>query len=522
MIPVLSREQMRAFDERAINQWQVPGVVLMENAGRGAADVLERRLADRGGDKRPLILCGPGNNGGDGFVVARQLLSRGLAPRVFVLGDPEKIRGDARINYLGWRGLGQAVTELGADLGELRLALAQASVVVDALFGTGLARDLEGLARAVVELCNQSQGFKVALDLPSGVDANTGRVLGAAFRADLSVSFAQRKLGLLTPSGKQHSGELVVVDIGVPPELAPSLEAAPGEARAEAGAWYSARLVEASDVRPLLPQRGAAWHKGSAGKVTVLGGSAGKSGAGLLAARAALRAGAGLVTLCNFPDAVAALEPRVLEVMTCKIDPVRTEASLMEHLSDQDAVVVGPGLGLDSRAKSVAQAALSWPGAKLFDADALSLFAGRASELANHSGELVLTPHPTELGRLLGVSTQAIEDDRYAAVARASELCQASVLLKGPYTLVHSPGCGARVNPTGNAALATAGSGDVLSGVIGALLTQLPGDSAALAGAYLHGLAADLWAKDCASLSGLLASELADRIPSARAALSCG
>src|SRR5690606_19618092 len=211
--------------------------------------------------------------------------------------------------------------QIGEDLSELRLALSQASVVVDALFGTGLARDIEGLPRAVIELCNQATALKVALDLPSGIDADTGRVLGVAFRADLTVSFAQRKLGLLTPLGKQHSGELVVVDIGVPSAAPPSacpapqrLAIAPAPELDFAPVGHSALMLEPSDVRQLLPRRGAAWHKGSAGKVSVLGGSAGKSGAGLLAARAALRAGAGLVTICNFADAVAALEPRVLEV----------------------------------------------------------------------------------------------------------------------------------------------------------------------------------------------------------------
>ncbi|MEZ4376427.1 MAG: NAD(P)H-hydrate dehydratase [Polyangiaceae bacterium] len=505
MIPVFSREQVRAFDARAINECGVPGVILMENAGRGAAEIIAAELRTPGAPV--LVLCGPGNNGGDGFVVARRLLTLGLRPQVFLTCDPEKLRGDALINYRAYVGLGRDVLRLDVELDAFDAALAGAGAVVDGLLGTGLDRDLDGLVKRLVEQCNAAPVQRFALDLPTGLHANDGRILGVAFRADITISFAGRKLGLLTPGGKEVSGELYVVDIGVPGELPLADGALPDLPLAE--------LVEDVDLRCLLPERRAALHKGSAGRVTVLGGSAGKTGAALLCARAAHRAGAGLVTICNYPEAVAQLDTRVVEAMTRGLDPVRAEASLGEALAEQTAIVVGPGLGLDSRAKLIVTSALGWPGPKLFDADALTHFSGRAADLAGHTGELVLTPHPAELGRLLGISTQQVEANRYAAIERATELTRATVLLKGPYTLVKKPGVATRINPSGSAVLATGGSGDVLSGVIGALLSHLPGLEAATLGAYLHGLAGELWAEDRGAQVGLLASELADQLPRA-------
>ncbi|MCA9647249.1 MAG: NAD(P)H-hydrate dehydratase, partial [Myxococcales bacterium] len=483
----------------------VPGVILMENAGRGAAEIIAARL--RRANAPVLVLCGTGNNGRDGFVVARRLLTLGYEPQVFLTCDPQKLRGDALINYRAYAGLRREVQRLDAGLDAFEQALTGAAAVVDGLLGTGLDRELDGLVAELVERCNAAPVQRFALDLPTGLHANDGRVLGDAFRADVTISFAGRKLGLLTPNGKEVCGELCVVDIGVPGELPLADGDLPDLPVAE--------LVEALDLKPLLPSRRAALHKGSAGRVTVLGGSAGKTGAALLSARAAHRAGAGLVTICNYPEAVLQLDTRVVEAMTRALDPVRAEASLGEALAEQTAIVVGPGLGLDSRAKLIVNGALGWPGPKLFDADALTHFSGRAAELAVHTGELVLTPHPAELGRLLGISAQQVEANRFAAVERASELTRATVLLKGPYTLIKRPGVATRINPSGSAVLATGGSGDVLSGVIGALLSHLPGLEAATLGAYLHGLAGELWADERGAQVGLLASELADQVPHA-------
>ncbi len=507
MIPVLTADEARGFDQRVIEAG-VPSVVLMENAGRGAADLISAALTPAA---PVLVLCGGGNNGGDGYVVARRLLTLGHQPRVLSSVSTDSLTGDARVNYLAFCAIGGEVSELSLDLTPVKSALSASSAVVDALFGTGLCRELPALVKELVSLCNQAALQRFALDVPSGLCATTGRAFGPVFQADLVITFGHLKRGLLTPRGKRAAREVRCLDIGVPQ----GAFTAPAEAA----------LVEPADARRWLPARGAALHKGSAGRLSVIGGSAGKSGAALLTARGALRAGAGLVTLCNHAEALALLEGRLVEAMTRPLDPVRAEDSLFEALVGQDAVVVGPGLGLDSRAQKLVAAALKWPGPKLFDADALTAFAGRPEELAAHTGELVLTPHPLELGRLLSLSVEEVEADRYAAVKQAAERCRATVLLKGPFTLVHTtegdPPC--RINPTGGPVLATGGAGDVLSGVIGALLAQrLPPQGAAALGAYLHGLAGELWAQAHGTGAGLLASELADQLPRARAALECG
>lgn len=511
MIPVLSREQMRELDRHAIEACRVPSVVLMENAGRNAAGVVLRAL--EGGPSEVVIVAGTGNNGGDGFVVARRLLCAGHSAEVYLLGDPQALKGDARLNHDAWRGLGGRVTPVGDDAGVMALTAALASlepadVIVDALFGTGLDRPVEGARAQVIEAVNQSDARVFALDVPSGLDANTGAVLGIAVRAEATITFAHLKLGLLTPVGAEHSGDVHVVDIGVP-----------GELFREVGC--SALLFESDDARELVAPRSVAAHKGSAGHVFAVAGSAGKTGAALLVARGALRAGAGLATICTFPDAADSLDLRALEEMTARIDPAHVETSLDACLERADVVAIGPGLGLDERARRVAEhVVLSWNGTKVVDADALSAFAGRAAELARARGQLILTPHPGELARLLGTSVAEVERDRFGALERAVELTHAVVLLKGARTLVGAPGELPLVTSAGTPALATAGAGDVLSGVIAAFAKSTPPRFAAMLGAHVHALSAEAWAERTGSDRGLVAHEVADGVPGVLAALS--
>lgn len=511
MIPVLSREQQRDFDRHAIEVCRVPSLVLMENAGQNAASVLLRALDGASG--RVVVVAGPGNNGGDGFVVARRLLTAGHTPEVLLVADPQRLGGDARVNHDAWRGLGGRVTSVMDDAGVMALASSLASlgptdVVVDALLGTGLDRPVEGNFAGVIQAILESDARTFSLDLPSGLDANTGAVLGVAVRADSTITFAHLKTGLLTPSGAEHAGDVHVVDIGVPGELV-----------REVG--YSALLFEDDDARELWVPRGVAAHKGTAGHVVAVAGSPGKSGAALLVARGALRAGAGLATICAFHEAADALDARVLEEMTARIDPDSIEASLDQVLSRADVVVVGPGLGLSDRARRVAEHVISsWDGTKIVDADAVSAFAGRGADLASAPGQLILTPHPAELGRLLGISAAEVERDRYTAVARAAELTGAVVLLKGARTLVAAPGETTLVTAAGTPALATAGAGDVLAGIIAAFAKQMPGRLSAILGAHVHARAAEAWTEITGADRGLIAREVADGIPEALARLA--
>jgi ADP-dependent NAD(P)H-hydrate dehydratase / NAD(P)H-hydrate epimerase len=510
VIPVLSRDEMRAFDAYAIRSAHVPGLVLMENAGRGAADVVAREaLGGRAEGARVVVLCGTGNNGGDGFVIARHLASRGAVVEAFLAGRAERVKGDARTNLEAWTGIGGKLTELGDDANAaaaLEAALAQARVGVDALFGTGLDRALGGEAAHLVAVFNRAPVLRVAVDLPSGLDANTGRPLGACVEAHLTATFARHKLGLLTPGGARYAGRIFVCDLGVPAALG--------------AATHSADLLERGDIEGWLAPRLPDAHKGSAGHIAVLAGSAGKTGAALLVARAALRAGAGLATIVTWPDAADSLDVRVLEIMTARLDPARPGPSLDAELVGKRAVVVGPGFGLDAKARAAVDHVIAtWQGPLVLDADALTLLAGRLETLAGSQARAILTPHPGELARLLGTTTEAVESDRLAAVREASTRSRAVVLLKGAHTLVATDDGRVAVNPTGNSALATAGAGDVLSGVTGALACTLEPWPAACAAAYLHGLAADEW-RAAGADRGLLASEIADRLPQLIGALT--
>jgi len=500
MRPVLSAQQMRAFDRRASDVLGVPSLELMENAGLGASERILSLLTELGGTSpRVVVVAGAGNNGGDGFVVARRLVAAGVQSDTFLAVPVAKLSGDALANYRALTEAGASVTELADDTEPLAAALQSASVVVDALFGTGLDRDIVGFLARVIECVNAAHCCKVALDLPSGLHADSGRVLGVAVKADYTVTFAHPKLGLCTPRGSAYAGEVEVADI-----VEPTDPTATG---------ISAELVEAADVSQLLAPRAATLHKSSAGRVLVVAGSPGKLGAALLSAHGAQRAGAGLVTIATSAAAADALDQRVLEVMTARIDAASPEAALQKLLEPSAAVVVGPGLGLDRAARRIVDAVVfGFDGPKVVDADAISHFADRAAELTR-AKNVVLTPHAGELGRLLGIPYQDVESDRFAAVARAVELTGAVVLLKGRYSIIGAPESLPLLNPTGGPVLATGGSGDVLSGIIAALACELSPRSAAFVGAYLHGAAADAWSTAHASDRGLLAHEIADELP---------
>lgn len=505
MIPVLSRAEMRAFDTQASVACHVPSLLLMENAGRGAADIISAELPGKGA--RVVVVCGAGNNGGDGFVVARRLLTLGHDPRVYLLVKPERLKGDALANYQSFVGVAGNVVELEPNqLSLLASALEGASAVVDAVFGTGLDREISGFMRYAIEFMNGARCPVFALDIPSGIDADTGAALGVAVRARTTITFAHPKLGLFLPSGLGHAGTVHTVDIGVP-----------HTGLAQIG--YSAEIVEAADVRSAIAARAASTHKGSAGRVLVIAGSPGKIGAALLAARGALRAGAGLVTIAAFPETAALLDQRVLEMMTARIDPTRVEASLDELLERADAVAIGPGLGMDESARRVVEhVVLRVKKTKVVDADAISHFAGRAEALRGAPGEVVLTPHSGEMARLVGGTAAEVEADRFGTVARAVALTASVVLLKGQRTLVGAPDERVAINVTGSNVLATGGSGDVLSGVLAAFGVHLDARRAAYSAAYVHGLAGERRALHGVD-RGVLASEIADEVPLALGAL---
>jgi len=492
---------MREFDRHASEVGKLPSLLLMENAGRGAAEAIVRRFPGR----RCLVVCGSGNNGGDGYVVARRMLTLGIDVSVLSSTPAERLGADAACMRQAYLALGGRIAALTPEaLGNV--GASDASVIVDALLGTGLDREVREPLLSVIEAINRAPCPVASLDIPSGLDADTGRVLGAAVRADFTITFAHPKLGLLTPRGLEHTGRLEVADIGVPGHLVQHV-------------GHSAVTVEAADLRGLAGKRRASAHKGDSGRVAILAGSAGTIGAAHLVARATLRAGAGLVTIINFDDVATRLEAQVSEVMTARLNPAAPAESLADLTRHSDALVIGPGLGVHASTRELVLAALELPCAKIIDADALSVLASNPAVLARATNA-ILTPHPGEAARLLGESAGAIEDDRFGSLARLVELTGAVVILKGAHSLIGAPDQLPHINTTGSPVLATGGSGDALAGILAAFsVGRTPFEAAQLA-VGVHGLAGESWQQRTGADRGLLASEIADELPRVLAQLS--
>lgn len=516
MKPLHTPESMRAFDAFAAARG-TPSIVLMENAGRGATEVLVRELLGGSAAHKRVVLCaGRGNNGGDAFVVARRLLVLGAKVSVHTRAPVERLRGDALTAAEAYLGCGGALSycdDSAEALSAFERATLDADAVVDGLYGTGLTRPVEGRDRDVVLVLSRARAKGLALDVPSGLSAATGEVLGVAVSAAHTVSFVAEKLGTATPIGKAHAGRVHVVDIGVPVSL-PGL---PREARA------SAIRLEKEDFVGTLTPRGPATHKYRAGHVAIVAGSPGKTGAALLAAHGAARAGAGATTLASDPKTVASFESRVLESMTCAITPDHAgELALDALLARSRGVVLGPGLGRDERARAlVARVLATCEAPVVLDADGFAAYEGSLAALRAvrpASRATILLPHEGELGRLLGISSEAVARDRFGSVREASRRSGAIVLLKGACSLVSSSEGDTwheheiTVVDEGSPALAVAGSGDVLAGIVAALVCTLAPRRATELGAYLHGRSGTLWGEKN-GLRGLLAHEIAEGVP---------
>lgn len=472
MLPVVTASEMRALDRATIEEIGLPALTLMETAGRAVAKVVFEMV----GVAQIAVVCGPGNNGGDGFVAARVLRAAGCEATAYLAAPRAKLTGDAALHLqiLERSGGVMRMIDTPAALAELADAIAGAALTVDALFGVGLARAIEGHFADVVATINRGRR-RLALDIPSGLDTDTGRVLGCAVRAERTVTMAAHKVALATAPGFAYCGRVDVCDIGVPPGVV-------------ATQGVRAGLVEDTDIAAWLPHHALLDHKGTRGHLIVVGGMPGMRGAGRLSAAAALRAGAGLVTL------VAEGEPTAEDsIMTHGLS-----GSLAPMLEGKAGVVIGPGLGKSELAARWVGEVLVTGVPAVFDADALNMIAGVTASLAKAHGPVVITPHPGEAARLLGTTTKDIEADRLAAARALAALTRAVVVLKGARTIVCDGTLGddhCSINPTGGPSLGTGGSGDVLAGVIGALLAQgVSAVNAARIGVFVHGRAGDLLA----------------------------
>jgi len=494
--PLPDAGEQRALDEWAIGERGIPGVELMERAGTGLAELVSRR-APTG---RVAVVCGKGNNGGDGLVAARVLRGQGREVDVLILAAPDEYQGDARANLDRLPGAPPQTFAPGL--------LAGAGAIVDAILGTGFAGEPRAPAAGAIEAINQARddAVIVACDVPSGVDGSSGVVTGAAVRAHATATFHAAKPGLWIAPGKQHAGEVGVVDIGIPPG---------GPATPRIG------LIRL-EVLDGIPRRGAESTKFAAGSVLVCGGSPGLTGAPCMASEAAMRAGAGYVTACVPASLHAIFEGRLLEVMTVPLRDIggalqpTAVGDAVERAARADAVVLGPGLGREPGAVRFARglaSALELP--LLLDADGLNAHAGELDALADRTAPTVLTPHPGELGRLLAIESRAVQARRLECARRAATEAKAIVVLKGDDTIVAHPDGRVAVSPGGAPALATAGTGDVLSGVIGAFLSKrMDPFHAACAGVFAH-VSAGRFAAATIGPEGVIASDVIDALPRA-------
>jgi len=512
LMPLYTADGMRRVDGTAINGVGIPGGHLMERAGLAVATEIFARLDP----EEAVVFAGKGNNGGDGFVVARELFNAGVEVTVFTLAAPAEYAGDAALNLHVLEQLGVDVLPVVTGDGELHdgvTALTEmADVVVDAIFGTGFTGAAKGPAALAIELINEAPGAVVSVDIASGVGADAGVVHGPAVVADLTVALHAAKAGHFITPGGAFSGEVVVAPIGIPPLC-----------DHDADVW----LLTEEGVAELVVPKSALDHKRSVGTVLVVGGSRGMTGAAHMAARAALRAGAGLVHVA-LPQGAGGEKP-FLEVITVEAPgddghyTVEARAALHEQAAGLKAVAVGPGMGRGDGAQLLVRELLELDRPLLLDADGLYALGDRPELLAKREQPTVLTPHEGELGRLLGRPAAEVAAQRLDCARAAAQRSGATVLLKGEATIVADPSGRAYVVPTGNPGLATPGTGDVLSGAIVAQLAKgLSATEAACLGAYLHGLAADLAAEQVVGTEGMVAGDVIQFLPAAVERLKAG
>ncbi len=470
--------QVRELDRQAIEVQGVEGLVLMQRAGRAAYDLMRDRWPDA---RKISIVCGLGNNAGDGYVVARLAQLAGLQVRVLQLGDSQRLKGDARLAF-------EQMLESGASPEPFRAeALEQAEIIVDGLLGTGLDRQVEGEWRAVIEAINAAACAVLSLDTPSGLNVDTGTVMGCAVKADATVTFIGMKQGMLTHQGPEHCGHISFNNLDVPNDIYQTLRP-------------SSQALQLAQLNALLPPRAASAHKGDHGHALIIGGDQGYSGAVRMASEAAARTGAGLVSTAtrgSHAHVVTLLTP---EIMCHAVDDAELLWGLLERAS---SIGIGPGLAQESWGRGLYSRTLETRLPMVVDADALNLLAQSPTQRDNW----VLTPHPGEAARLLGCSSAEVQSDRFAAVQAIQQKYGGVCVLKGNGTLVADGVSAVTICTLGNPGMASGGMGDVLTGIITALLAQgLSPSSAAQLGVCLHAAAGDRAAKD--GQRGMLATDL--------------
>ncbi len=496
-IPVLTSSQMMAVDKTTIEEIGIPGPVLMEQAGRACAEEAEALLPTQA-EGRIAIVCGKGNNGGDGLVAARYLHNAGYQVEIFLLAHSDGLRGDALLNRNILNSLDVPVHVCASQGSVENMDLKAFDVIVDAIFGTGLSKEVRGVYATAIEMINNAATPVVSVDIPSGLSSDTGKVLGCSVNATVTVTFGAPKVGQLTYPGAELTGDLVVADIGIPPSVYPS---------GPASTW----VLSDDDMEPYLGLRKPDSHKGDFGHLAVIAGSRDKPGSAGLCCQAACRSGAGLVTLVAPAKVLDRVLVGAVEFMGITLEQFSEVRAAIEGKS---ALVLGPGLGQDeSVATMVFDLVQNLDVPIVIDADALNVLAGHLDVLKMAGGKRILTPHPGEMARLMGKNTSEIQANRLDVARQLASDTGCTVVLKGAATVIADEDETAFIVPTGNPGLASGGSGDVLAGVIGSFLCQgLDPLEAAAVGAYVHGAAGDL-AASYLGQRGQVASDLLDFLP---------
>jgi hydroxyethylthiazole kinase-like uncharacterized protein yjeF len=507
---VVTAEQMQELDRKSIEVYRIPGIVLMENAGRGAVEVITNHFPEIQ-KKTIAIIAGKGNNGGDGFVMARYLLNLGISVKVFLLTDPKSLRGDAEINFNIFHHMKGEIIPVPSskDYQKVKKSLENFDLLIDGIFGTGLDAEVRGYYREVIDHLNTLQKPIVAIDVPSGLDADTGKPLGTAVRASLTITFGLPKVGHLVSPGIDYVGSLKIVDIGIPRRLVEEEK-------------IQTHLLEQEPLQKWLsvPRR-ANTHKGDYGHLLVIAGSIGKTGAAAMACEAALRMGAGLVTLAIPKSLNSIMEVKLTEVMTEPLPEtpkqtlsLRAFNTILRLCENKKAVVIGPGIGTYKETQSLILKlikALDLP--IILDADGLTSLATQPKSLLAAKRPLILTPHPGEMARLIQSTVKEVQEDRIGVSKNFSQSHRIYLVLKGHRTLIATPKGEVFINPTGNPGMASGGTGDVLTGMIGGLICQgfdiLPSLQMSV---YLHGWAGDEVARELGEKS-LIATDIIKKLP---------
>jgi NAD(P)H-hydrate epimerase len=498
---VLTPERMAKYDGYAINTWGIPSAVLMENAGRSTYRLTKERYLS--GKKRVAIFCGRGNNGGDGFVIGRYALRDGFQTRTFLLCKASDLKGDAALNMGLYRAIGGEVVECPDRPRGVKEGIRDADIIFDAIFGTGLSKPVGGIEKKVIEEINASKKPVIAVDIPSGIDGRTGNPLGTAVHATHTFTYGYPKLGQILQPGAYHTGRLTVIDISIPSYI-------------ERKVGFDGRVVEGSMIRDFLKERLPWDHKGTFGHVAVIAGSPGKTGAAIMTSLAALKIGAGLVTLLIPASLNAIAASKLTEVMTHPVNDMGTGyfslsayKEIADFVSDKDVIVMGPGLSQEPETNALVRKIYQTINKPfVIDADGINAFQGHTAIIKRSKRKAIFTPHPGELSRITGMTPKEINHDRISVGLRFVHVTGANLILKGARTVIVSDKGELYINPTGNPALAKGGSGDILTGLVGGILSQgYTTIEASIMGAYLHGYIADTWIERNTNMD-LLAGDL--------------